>query len=130
MTRDEFIKKFKVGDKVTTDYWGPGIWFEILFIGSKRFFVKNNVLNEDSVYYYEYALYFDEHTLTHYTEPQKQKKTVKMARALAQNNNGRFYVSDFIYSSKEEAISFLGKLIQWPLVINNEEQWVTVEVEE
>jgi len=53
-----------------------------------------------------------------------------MARALAQNNNGRFYVSDFIYSSKEEARCFLGKLIQWPVVINGEEQWIEVEVEE
>jgi len=123
MTRDDFVSKYKVGDKVKADYWNEGEWLEILFIGSKKFFAKKDFGGE-------YSCCFDENNWLPYTEPQKPKKTVKMARALAQNNNGRFYVSDFLYSSKEEAISFLGKLIQWPLVINNEEQWIEVEVEE
>lgn len=123
MTRNEFVSKYKVGDKIKSDYWNEGEWLEILFIGSKRFFAEDNLRAECS-------WSFDEIDWIPYTEPPKPKKTVKMARALAQNNNGRFYISDFIYSSKEEAISFLGKLIQWPLVINNEEQWIEVEVEE
>jgi len=121
MTRDEFVSRFKVGDKIKLGVWEPDRYAEIIFIGNERFFYNN-----ESGFEHVYPI--DQDWLP-YAEPQK-KKTVKMARALAQNNNGRFYISDFLYSSKEEAISFLGKLIQWPLVINNEEQWIEVEVEE
>ena len=123
MTRDDFIKKYKVGDKIRAYHWGDGLWLEIIFIGSQKFFAKNDLGTENT-------WSFDAINWLPYTEPPKPKKTVKMARALAQNNNGRFYVSDFIYSSKEEARCFLGKLIQWPVVINGEEQWIEVEVEE
>jgi hypothetical protein len=123
MTRDDFIKKYKVGDKIRAYHWGDGLWLEIIFIGSQKFFAKNDLGTENT-------WSFDAIDWLPYTEPPKPKKTVKMARALAQNNNGRFYVSDFIYSSKEEARCFLGKLIQWPVVINGEEQWIEVEVEE
>lgn len=123
MTRDDFIKKYKVGDKIRAYHWGDGLWLEIIFIGSQKFFAKNDLGTENT-------WSFDAIDWIPYTEPPKPKKTVKMARALAQNNNGRFYISDFLYSSKEEAISFLGKLIQWPLVINNEEECIEVEVEE
>ena len=123
MTRDDFIKKYKVGDKIRAYHWGDGLWLEIIFIGSQKFFAKNDLGTENT-------WSFDAIDWLPYTEQPKPKKTVKMARALAQNNNGRFYVSDFIYSSKEEARCFLGKLIQWPVVINGEEQWIEVEVEE
>lgn len=121
MNRDDFIKKFKVGDKVRSDVWNIDEYLEILFMGKDRFFTLDKRGQEWS---YSYTSI----NWLPYTEP-KKKKTVKMAQALIQNNT-YIYATSALYSSKEEARSFLGKLIQWPLVINNEEQWITVEVEE
>lgn len=125
MTRDDFIKKYKVGDKIRAYHWGDGLWLEIIFIGSQKFFAKNDLGTENT-------WSFDAIDWIPYTEPPKPKKSVKMAQALIKTTNGEFSITDFFYSSKEELERLFhpSEVIQWPLVINGEEQWITVEVEE
>ena len=124
MNRDDFIKKFKVGDKVRSDVWNIDEYLEILFMGKDRFFTLDKRGQEWS---YSYTSI----NWLPYTEP-KKKKTVKMAQALFRRGNGSYGETHDVYSSKEEVEQdfSLYTLIQWPLVINGEEQWITVEVEE
>lgn len=123
MTREEFVKKFKVGNKVRIKELDDVVFYEILFYGERLFFYKDESGHEECASY--------EASWIPYTEPVK-KKTIKMAQALIKNSNGKFTTTNYFYSSKEKLapIFFPSELIQWPLVINGVEQWITVEVEE
>ena len=128
MTRDEFIKHFKVGDKIKQNVWNETLFVEIIFIGDKRFFAMDESGNDRDWEFYEYWL--------PYTPP-KKKKTIKMAQSLLKdhfNNKISPLISGHFFASKEDAekyaSSFGDTLIQWPLVVNGVEQWIEVEVEE
>lgn len=130
MTRDDFVKRFNVGAKIKADYWNYGKWVEILYIGSQRFFAKDNDGEECS-------WSFDSFDWLPYPESPKPKKTVKMAQALLKdewNNKISPTMSGHFFRNKEDAekyaLNFNFILIQWPLVINEVEQWIEVEVEE
>lgn len=124
MTRDEFVKIYKVGDKINisgTD-WPHGKFLEILCLGNDRFFSRDNYGQESSWFY-------GNNIWELYTEP---KKTVKMAQALYQRtDDGTFFINGDFFKSKEEAKEYYTsssyKIVQWPLVINGVEQWVEVE---
>jgi hypothetical protein len=125
MTRDEFVKKFKVGDKIRMAHWTCSRFSEILYIGNVRFFARSEDSNE---YSFEYE-YSNDYFWLPYTEP---KKTVKMAQALYQRtDDGTFFINGDFFKSKEEAKEYYTsssyKIVQWPLVINGVEQWVEVE---
>ena len=124
MNRDDFIKKYKVGDKIKLGDWEPERYLKILSVGDKSFFC--NYASD-----FEYVYPIDQDWIP-YTKPQKKKKTVKMAQALIKTTNGEFSITAYFSSSKEELERLFhpSEVIQWPLVINGEEQWITVEVEE
>lgn len=123
MTRDEFVKKYKVGDKIKARdaHWPQERFLEILCLGNDRFFSRDNLGQESSWFY--------GNSWEPYTEP---KKKVKMAQALYQRtDDGFFFLNGFFYKSKEEAKegypSSSYKIVQWPLVVNGIEQWIEVE---
>lgn len=123
MTRDEFVKIYKVGDKINIGgtNWPHGKFLEILCLGNDRFFSRDNFGQESSWFY--------GNIWEPYTEP---KKKVKMAQAVyQQTDDGTFILHSIFYKSKEEAKAYYNpsyfKLIQWPLVVNGIEQWVEIE---
>ncbi len=72
MTKDEFVKIYKVGDKIRMAHWTCSRFSEILYIGNVRFFARSEDSNEYS-YPYNYCAWIP------YTEP---KKKVKMSQAV------------------------------------------------
>lgn len=73
MTKEEFIKKFKVGDLICRPYWSKEDKTKIVFIGRDKFVVDDYSLGnkspEDGEEYWDYSSYKD---WEHYKEPVKK----------------------------------------------------------
>lgn len=87
MTREEFVSKFKEGDKIRLDDWAKGEWIKILKIGYTNFYACCNYSNE--------AFYFFDHDWKLYEE--EPEKLYEWAIF----NNDNWILSDILLTEKE-----------------------------
>ena len=103
MTREEFVSKFKEGDKVRVPEFSAEEFCEIKYIGSKYFFCED----ESGV---EWSFELSDNWQL-YQEP---KKKVKYYQYIVKNKEGVVNVMYTLYKSKEECklyLNFKSKII-------------------
>jgi len=60
MTREEFIGKFNIGDKVRHGEWSKDSWVIVLYLGTNAFFCVDNQKNEMHCFYcWPWELYIE-----------------------------------------------------------------------
>lgn len=120
MTKDEFVKKYHVGDKIRAPHWKSNRFSEVLYLGDKEFFVRDDDNAEGGWEYSDYDW-------QPYTAPQK---TVKMSQAVYKwrGLSQTHQISSLFFKSKKEAETDIQiEIVQWPIVVNGVEQWIEVE---
>ena len=91
MTKEEFTKKFKIGDKIIYSDMDEGDFLKILYFGEERFFFSNEEIGEGSFSYSG-----DEWSF--YIEP---RKTVKKWFWIGQNPDYDWILDTELYTEMD-----------------------------